>query len=287
MTTGLPLALVALLGSAHAAGDPRTMDSLGDAQLVMALDGTPKVAAQYLEETLEELPPEDPLHGEALYWLARARLEEGRTEDALTLLREVGGDPLAGPRARLLLAHLDLSSHQFARLPVTCTFDRDTCGLVRSAEVAVGGNKPANPAVGGGRTQPRSTLEIIDFGDDSALAWDTTVETTESDRIALALAPGLQLREMSVRVRASQFAAQIRITASDGSGGRWSTAMIRVPTEEWIEVDFPLSAFSAVNPAPQSREPRAVRVVEIEDLSGKLGSERGENTLLLDDLVLK
>lgn len=200
-------------------------------------------------------------------------------EQAIEILQEIVADPSAGPRARQLLAHLDLSSHQFDRLPVTCTFDRDICGLVRVEE--------DGPRASAAAATTRRTLEVVDYGEDFVLAWDTTVETTESDQIALALAPGLKLRAVSLRVRASQFAAQLRITVSDGSGGRWSTAMIRVPTEEWLDVDLPLSAFSAVNPSPQSRDPRGVRVVEIEDLSGKLGSERGENTILLDDLALK
>lgn len=245
-------------------------DGLHDALLVEAVDGTPGVAAQLLQETLEDLAPGDPFRAEVLFWLGRSQLEVGREADALATFREAAGLSQRGDAAREAIAALELLSKQVRHLPFTCTFDEDPCGVVRSW---VGSDK-------GG-------VQLRDAGDAVVLAWDTNVEASETDHLRLALAPGLKLRRVTLHARATRFPADLRFTIVDASGARFSAPMVRVDSGSWTAWSVSLADFGPVEPGTLGDSPREARVLVIEDLTALLSTDRGTNTILLDDLVLE
>jgi len=261
---------VALAWPARAGEGSKVWDAQFDARLVQALDGTSDVAAQLLDESLDDLGADDPQRGEILFWLGRARWESGDGDAAVSLLQESARDPATATRARTMLAQIELIRHQVTRVPLNCGFDHDTCGLQRAWEDAEKGG-----------------IERQDVGDGQALAWDTTITSAGSDHLLLAIAPDQRVTRIGLRVRSSQVSADLRLNVMDGTGGRWSSQMYRVSTDEWLTIEVPVARFTRATPVPFDSTPPRVRVLDIEDLTGMLSTERGPNTLLLDDLTLE
>lgn len=264
-----PGLLLLVAGSAWGADASGYWKQTYEARLVDAMYRS-SVAGQLIDESLEDMGPDHPERGELLYWQARLRLEEGDTEAAVKLLRDAATFERSERQAVALLALLERQRDAIGHLPYTCTFDKQPCSVKRAWN-----------------TVDKGALETRDDGDASVLAWDTTVRGGESDRVLLTLAADVTLRAVSFRIRSSQMESEVRVSVGDGSGGQWSAKVLRVAPDAWLTVDLPLSAFSAANGQAFSRTPPTVRTVEIEDLSGMLTTQRGPNTLLLDDLTLR
>jgi hypothetical protein len=254
----------------HPADRTPVWEELHYALMVEAVDGTPAVAAQLLTETLGDLGPGDPFRAELLFWLGRSQMEIGKVEEARASFQESADMPIGGDAARTALAAMDIEQEQLTRLPLTCTFDADDCGVVR----AWSGTE-------------KGELAIRDASDAVVLAWDTTVEPGETDGLHVGLAPGLTLRRIVLQARATAFPADLRLTAVDASGARFSAPMVRVASDRWTSWSSTLEGFAPITPGILSRSPRQVRVIEIEDLTALLSTDRGPNTILIDDLVLE
>jgi hypothetical protein len=260
---------------AHADDPVRAWETLYDARLVEAADGTPEVAALYYEELVTDLEADDPLFGTAWYWLGRAKYGLGDTEAAVLALRTAMRDPAERANAGALLARIELKTHAITALPVLFTFDSDTGAFVRAWDQA-----------GKGRAEARTLLGR------RALAWGTTVSTGEPDHIAAALELDRPVTRVSFEVRAELFPAELRLTVSDGAGGRYSAPVIQVPTGEWLQVVLPAGAFRSTDGARGGggsalRADDRVRLLELEDLTGFLSPERGENTIYLDTFEIR
>lgn len=263
------LLLAAALAHAQSTDASKYWQSVYDARLVDAL-GDPGVSSQLLVEQLDGMPADHPERGEALYWLGRVRLDEGNAEEAERLFREAAGFPLSQRDATIALARLELARAAIPRLPASCTFERDTCGFLRGWE-----------------SVDKGALELRDEGDLSVLAWDTNVRGAEFDSIRVALAPGLPARGLTMKVRATEIAADLRVVVRDGSGGAWASPVFVVPTDAWLPIDLSLTTLAPLSPSTQGATPRGVRVIELDDISGMLSTERGPNTLLLDELTIR
>lgn len=258
--------MILLSALARADDDARAWETLYDARLVEAVDGTPEVAVLYYEELLRDLGPKDPMVGQTWYWLGRARWELGDLDGATTALRQAARDPQQKSAANALLARIDLASRAVRTLPWSAGFEGSTSGFVRAGETA-----------------EKGALEIRPVGTNPALAWNTRVVGGETDRLYLGLEPGLPLREVSFRVRATAHVSELRVVVADGAGGRFSAPVTTVPTDAWTTVSLPLGAFRAED----GGLPSGVRLLELEDATGRGGQDLGVNTLLVDDVALR
>lgn len=269
--------MILLAAALALAADPaRDWETLYDARLVEAADGTPEVAVLYYEELVADLRPEDPLYGTAWYWLGRTRYGLGDVEGAVTALRNALRDGGVRAQAAALLGRIELKSRAVRALPATFGFeDGRTGAFVRSWEDADKGGLEARAAFGG-----------------PVLAWATTVRAGEADHLAAALEIEGGVSRVAFRVRSKAFPAEMRVTVSDGAGARYSAPVLQVPTGEWLEVSLPASAFRSTDGARGGegsalRPGGPVRILEIEDLTGLLSPDRGENTLYLDAFEIR
>ncbi|MDP2317438.1 MAG: tetratricopeptide repeat protein [Pseudomonadota bacterium] len=271
----LPLA-VALVGAALAEDPVRAWETLYDARLVEASDGTPEVAALYYEEVVADLAADDPLYGAAWYWLGRARYGLGDTEAAIAALRRAMRDTTVRARAGALLARIELRSRAITALPVTFGFEVGGTGaFVRAWDHAGKGGLEARAIQGR-----------------ALLAWSTTVLAGEPDHIAAALEVEKPVSKVTFQVRAQAFPAELRVTVSDGAGGRYSAPVLQVPTGEWLDVTLPASSFRSTDGARGGagsalRADDPVRLLEIEDLTGLLTPDRGENIIYVDTFEIR
>lgn len=269
--------MILLALSVALADDPaRAWETLHDARLVEAADGTPEVAVLYYEELVGDLAPTDPLYGTAWYWLGRTRYGLGDTEGAVYALRTALRDEGVRAQAAALLGRIELTQRAVRQLPATFGFDGTSTGaFVRGWEDA-----------------DKGKLEVRALSGQTVLAWETTVRAGEADHIGAALDTGGPIARVAFQVRARAFPAELRVTVSDGAGGRYSAPVLQVPTGQWLPVELPASAFRSTDGARGGdgsalRPSDAVRMLEIEDLTGLLSPDRGANTVYLDSFEIR
>ena len=104
------------------------------------------------------------------------------------------------------------------------------------------------------------------------------VRVAESDHVGLALPPGSHVQGFAMRVRAASIPASLRVVLDDGQGETVTTSPFVAPTDRWLEVDLPASAFHGR---------QAARLVLIEDVTGELTDRRGQNAILIDDVEVR
>lgn len=265
-----------LLASVALADDAaRVWESLYDARLVEAADGTPDVAVLYYEEAAQDIKPEDPLYGETWYWLGRTRYVLGQREDAVHALQTAAQDPQVRPQAMAMLSRIELEARAVRSLPATQGFEQNTGPFVRAWEDVEKGQLAARTVQGR-----------------ALLAWDTTVKAGEADHVLAALLADQAFGGLRFEVRAHAFPVELRVTLADGAGGRFSAPVIQVPTGQWMEVDLPAKAFRSTDGGRSEQgsvlqSSDRVRVIELEDLTGLLSPDRGENTLYIDTVEIR
>ncbi len=259
------------LAIAGPADDVRTWEGLYDARLVEAADGNAVLALQYYQELLpEDMSRKYALRPEILYWLGRARFMAGDLDGAVVALREAAASVEEKKKAEALLAHIELTRKGVTTLPVRWNFEEGPGSLVRGADA---------PAVG--RLDVRSVGE-----NEHALAWDTVARAQEIDRLSLSFSGDQEVREIYFRARASSFPAEIQVLLHSADGTRFSAPLSIIPTEDWVDIRLPIVFFRTLDPLPGASL-TAVRRVEIQDITGYLSSDRGENTIFLDDFLVQ
>jgi hypothetical protein len=253
------------------ADDVRTWEGLYDARLVEAADGNAVLALQYYQELLpEDMSRKYPLRPEILYWLGRARFMAGDLDGAVVALREAAMSPDEKKKAEALLAHIEMTRKGVTTLPVRWNFEEGPGSLVRGADA---------PAAGG--------LTVRSVGEaERVLAWDTVVRAQEIDRLSFSFSGDQEVREIYFRARAGSFPAEIQVLLHSADGTRFSAPLSIIPTEEWVDIRLPIVLFRTLDPLPGASL-TAVRRVEIQDITGYLSSDRGDNTIFLDDFLVQ
>lgn len=247
------------------AGEERAWESLYDARLAQALDGTPAAAAMYCQDVLDDLGANDVLLGPAWYFLGQARAEQGDAQGAADAWEHAANAVYPSASARALLARFEQLGQPMEAPPRACTFDADLCGLHRVWTRA-------------------GAPELLPSSEGRLLAWTTDVRAAASDALEAAFREPTAVRSVSFRVRASAVVSYLRVALDDGRGARVQSLVITVPTDDWTSVKLPVSGFRAAEDGGWSGK---ARVFRIEDLTGLLSEERGSNQIWLDDLELR
>ncbi len=223
-------------------------ETLHDARLIEAVDGTADVAVRYYESLLAEddLAQDDPLRGEILVALGEARLALGQTDAAMRALRGATAHEGVAERAAVLLARMALAEGQVRSLPYRANFeDEGVGGWVRAGEHASHGPLRAE------RSPDRLLLAVGDVG----------------------------LRRMGFRVRPEQRPVRLRVRLSDGGGQAWDAAEIACPQGVWTTVELSAAALRASQ--------GNVRLIEVSDISGAALGSRGPNLIRIDDVEMR
>lgn len=256
----------ALLCSTPArAGAERGWESLYDARLAQALDGTPAAAAIYCQDVLDDLEPSDPLFGRAWYFLGQARAEQGDTDGAAAAWLEAANAAVPSIPAKALLARFDELGRPFEGVPRLCGFDDDVCGLHR---VWTRNGEPI----------------LMPSSEGQVLSWATDVKAASSDALEAVFRVPEVVTVVAFRVRASDIVSYLRVALDDGTGARVQSGVVTVATDRWTEVELRVADF---RPAEDGGWSGKARLFRIEDLTGLLAEDRGANQVWLDDLELR
>ena len=255
------------LGLAMAQEGPRVWEGMYDALLVEAADGTPAIARQYYQELLQDLPEQDPMRGPILYWLGRSYALQNQFELATPLLQESMNYVSSRSRAEALLAWMDARQRGAALLPIHYDFSQGVGALQRF-------------------WSKEGSLEVSFQENNSILAWQTEVVEGHVDRLILPLSSPQSLRSVSLLAKSTSFPASLQVLLTTPEGHRYSSPLSIIPTGDWLQLRLPLSAFRPLDGNAKDSI-SLVQTIEIQDLTGYLSSDRGLNTLLMDDLSVQ
>lgn len=272
---GLGLALAGAAGRGVAWADgPEDWSALFNARLLQSADNDAEGAAAAYETLLAQLPAEDPLRQEVLYWLGRARAEQGRPDDAVEALREAAGDPRVRPRARAFHEALRLGQRSVGALPLTTGFDRaEAQPFVRAADDG----------------DPDDLAIQVAPGHGQVLAWAREVREGADGVILLRLDGAAQAVErVGFAVGTVGGPAHVRVRALDSDGRWWTAPLLSLPPNTWARVDLRRADFLPADAPAAARALRGrITRVELRDMTAAHDVFRGEHTLRVDDLSLR
>lgn len=269
--SGLVLGLTlgqALWGAPGLAAGPEVWAALQDARLAEAADRDPGAAIAIYETVLNHLPAEDPLRGELLLQLARARFDEGDIPGARAALVEISGDPQVGARARAWRVQVDAWERRALRLPLQVSL---TTG--------------AGPLVLGWSASADASLQAGPDG----LTWTTVVRDGRDDYVLAVLDEGAgPLRSLSLRLRALDLPAHLRVIVEDDAGRRYTAPILALGPGQAADLDLAVADLLPVQSnGPQVLDPGRVRVVMLQDVTAFHAPERGSSRILLESLELR
>jgi tetratricopeptide (TPR) repeat protein len=273
LALGLGLAAAAGRGVARADG-PEDWSALFNARLLQSADNDADGAAAAYETLLAQLPADDPLRPEVLYWLGRARAEQGRPDEAVEALRAAAGDARVRARARAFHEALRLGQRAVRGLPLGTGFDAgDAQPFVRAADD--GDPDDLSTQVAPGHGQVLAWAREVREGADGVLLvrLDGAAQAVERLGLALGTVGG---------------PAHVRVRALDADGRWWTAPLVSLPPNTWARVDLRRGDFlPAEAPAAARALTSPITRLELRDLTAAHDVFRGEHTLRVDDLTLR
>ncbi len=266
--------MLALVGLALAQ-DVRAWQALHEGMLMEAGEGEVQRAVSWYEGLIEGLPEDDNSQPELHYWLARARYALGEAEGARRALRVAADDPAFEDRAEALLGQIDSLDLQVRQLPVHHDFETGTSHWLHSWQHA-------------GRGAIATDLSPGEDG--HALAWQTVVNDRLDDRILLTFSPeASRVRSIAFDLRSEAFPAHLHPLIEDAEGQLYSLAEpLLVPTDDWLTVELSPNDFRRLEGSGRgTARPPEVSVLLFADVTAWASSDRGPNTLYLDDVSVR
>jgi len=269
----IPWALALLLGTAAQAQDnPASWEILHDSLLLEAAYHDVDGALVIYGQLVKNLGADDPVRSEALYWLGRARYEQGEVDGAREALRECVRIGIGKARCLELLGRIELEQSGIVSVPVRWTFDDTTHGFVHPWRYAAKG-----------------AIRIHREGDrdNPMLAWHTQVDVRGDDQLVVGFRdPVPPPRGLRFLVRSSELDAALRLQVFDIHGRKYVAAhraVIRVPRGQQILVDMRFRDLEGDDPEQVRFAPKDIDHVVLQDVTAYYGGGSGENELYIDD----
>jgi len=258
--------LLGLLISSLQAQDVRAWQGLNEGMLLEAYDHNTAQAIDWYKGLLTALPDDDQTHDELSYWLGRAYFESSQPEAAIETL-----EPLNSPKAEALIQRIRAHLERVISLPIHNSFLNDLGGWRHSWQHGQNGSV---------------SLGAPDDGD-PALEWNTIVSDQQEDSIQIFFNPETATpRSFRFSMRSTAFPGYVLPTVHDATGYRFSLVEpILVPKGEWVAIEIRVRDMTPADGGP--RLPAGgISGFELRDVTGFHGTDRGDNTLYLGDVVI-
>ncbi len=269
------IALLLCLAFPAFAEGPEAWASLHDGRLSQSMDRGPSAAIAIYETLLSGMPDGDPMRGEVLYWLGRARLASGDSAGAMETLGSAKSVWSSRSRARALLGRLMAQKQAVRQLPYLQDFTRDSTPWVRGWHRGRDVDLVTKEGPGPGGRVASWRIEVRD-GEEDFLTFSVDTDGAPISRIQLSL-------------QATEFPAVVQLALEDGEGGRFVAPQVNVQTGSWTLVTLPLDRFVNVDQPDGGVIPNGARVrrVSLREITAHHAEDRGENHLLIDDMSLR
>jgi hypothetical protein len=266
-------ALALLLGTAAWAQDNRaSWEMLYDSLLLEAAHHDVDQALVTYGQLVKNLGADDPVRSEALYWLGRARYEQGEVDGAREALRECVRTGVVKGRCLELLGQIELEQSSIVSVPVRWTFDDTTHGFVHPWRYA-----------------EKGSIRIHREGDrdDPMLAWRTQVDVRGDDQLVVGFRdPDPAPQGTRFVVRSRDLDAALRLQVFDIHGRKYVAghrAVIRVPRDKQVLVDLRFRDLEGDDPEQVPFSPSDIDRLVLQDVTAFYGGGGGENELYIDD----
>lgn len=264
--------LLLIAGLAQAEG-PEAWASLHDGLLNQSMDRDPFAAIDSYEALLSGTPEGNPMRGDLLYWLGRARLASGDAAGAMETLSAANQVWSSRARSRALLGRLTAQKQAVRRLPHTQDFTATTAPWVR------------------GWTRGRDEdLSLSKDAQGSHAAWQIEVRDDQTDFLSIAIdTDGAPASHLGLRLQATAFATVVEFHLEDASGRLWAAPTLRVPAGVWTDVSLPLEQFvdQYAGVLGGVIDGQQLRWITLREVTAMHVEDRGKNILLIDDLAIK
>jgi len=221
---------------------------------------------------VKNLGADDPVRSEALYWMGRARYEQGEVDGAREALRECVRIGVEKGRCLELLGRIELEQTSITSVPVRWTFDDTTHGFVHPWRYA-----------------DKGAIRIHREGerDNPMLAWHTRVDVRGDDQLVVGFRdPQPAPRGIRFQVRSSDLEAALRLQVFDIYGHKYTPArrgVIRVRRGQLVLVDLQFRDLEGDDPAQVPLAPQDIDRLVIQDVTAYYGGGTGENEIYIDD----
>mgnify|MGYP006078770455 CR=1 FL=1 len=248
------------------AQDVLAWQGLNEGMLLEAYDQNTEHAIDWYRGLLTALPDDDPTHDELSYWLGRAYFDANEPEAAIETLAV-----LSSPKAVALTQRIEAHLQRVTVLPIHNSFLNDLGGWRHSWQHGLDGS---------------ISLGAPEDGD-PALEWSTIVSDQQEDSIQIFFHPDTATPvKFRFSMRSTSFPSYILPTAHDSTGYRFSVLEpILVPKGEWTAIEVDVGDL-----IPADGGPRApiggISGFELRDVTAFHGTDRGDNTLYLGDVVI-
>ena len=249
-------------------------DNHHSAQLVEAGDGDLQAAAKAYETLVrEKLASDDPILGQVLFSLGRARYLMGDIDRAREALNEGIRTNTCHDPCNDLLSQLELEQNAIKVLPVRWNFDSPDHGFF-------------HPWV---FDKNKGSIRI-DGDDNPALLWETTVDPREGDMLVVGFDhPKPVPTVIRLKMQSEYMAAQVEIVVIDEAGNEYipSGGRYPVPSKMVMKIELSLDDLVPVDPTSPPFEPARINRFEIRDVSASAGAPQGQNFLYIDDFEVR
>ena len=269
--------ILAFWAAAALGGDLENWEALHQG-LLLAASGDLSGAIGSYEGLKRNLPAEDPLRAEALYWLGHSRWIQGDVEGAGAELRECARVPSVHRVNCLeLLNEIELEASSIASIPMKWSFDAPHGFVHPLAYSDKGSLRIAADAPGG----------------DAALQWLTVVDSRKDDLVVVGFRdPHPVPSEIRFSARSTAFPARLRLWVYDTLGRRYTVhgqSAVQVPTDRWVEVVVPLAHLESDDPTAGPLQLGLIERLVLQDVTafGPSLAASGENALYIDDFVVE
>lgn len=259
------------------AEDFRAWQGVHEGLLIESADGDLVAAARWYESLIASVPDNDPARAELYYQLGRSRYALGDVAGAQAALAVAQADPLLEERASVLLDQIEAQKNPVRALPYTMDLAQ-----------------PSFPWRRAWSRDDRAGLDVVTLGEqgERALAWRTVIESQDNDQIELRFAQGAdQPREITLRLRASDFPAWLLVVAIDDKGRAYTLPnLIEVPVENWSVIQFTpqeMTPFVSGEGASSPPRPASVRALILRDVTSSWSSDRGPNNLYVGGMEVR
>jgi hypothetical protein len=245
--------------------------------LMEAAEGDLQHAVSWYEGLSEGMAEDDPIRPELHYWLGRGRYIQGESEGARKALRIAATEDKLRARTAALLGQMDALDLQVRSLPIEHTFDTGTSHWLHDWRFGERGT------IG---------IGIPDSGEDSAMIWSTSVADKDQDQISIGFSEQVSPTHFEMSLRAGAFPAWVVLLVKDAQGfGYYSEDYVELDTRDWVVVQLDNRAFLPTEPSAVagvgSEYPHQVKTLILRDVTEFYSSDRGTNTIYVDDVRIR
>lgn len=238
-----------------------------------ALDGDAKAAERRLTRLVQnELPGDDPALGIAYLRLGTSLARRGEVDAARAALDACVRQGSMRGACLDVRGLVDEEAAAIRTVPATWSFQGTVHGVFHPRAY-----------------WDKGSIRLKDVDGEGVLVWTTEVDGIEEDALVVTFSsPSPAPREIRLRVRSSDLAAEIEVDLVDDEGRAFAPRprSFEVPPGDWVQITVNLADAPPLAPRGSPLRPAALARLVLRDATGMTGVS-GRNELWIDEIEVR